>query len=140
MAPPLKIKKGRKTRGKTKGKPVKKSLPGRGRGRPPVVAGDKQKKRRINPDSYYSRYLYLVLKQIHPDIGISFMAMSIMNSFMNDIFERIASEASRLVKIDKRLTMIKRDIETAVRLILPGELATHALSEGNKAMFSFVFI
>lgn len=36
----------------------------------------------------------LVLKQVHPDTGISNKAMAILNSFVNDIFERIASEAS----------------------------------------------
>jgi hypothetical protein len=35
-----------------------------------------------------------VLKQVHPDTGISNKAMAILNSFVNDIFERIAGEAS----------------------------------------------
>jgi histone H2B len=30
-----------------------------------------------------------VLKQVHPDTGISNKAMAILNSFVNDIFERI---------------------------------------------------
>ncbi len=38
--------------------------------------------------------LALVLKQVHPDTGISNKAMGILNSFVNDIFERIATEAS----------------------------------------------
>ena len=37
---------------------------------------------------------FLVLKQVHPDTGISNKAMAILNSFVNDIFERIATEAS----------------------------------------------
>ena len=36
----------------------------------------------------------VVLKQVHPDTGISNKAMAILNSFVNDIFERIATEAS----------------------------------------------
>ena len=36
----------------------------------------------------------LVLKQVHPDTGISNKVMAILNSFVNDIFERIAMEAS----------------------------------------------
>ena len=38
--------------------------------------------------------VYIVLKQVHPDTGISNKAMAILNSFVNDIFERIATEAS----------------------------------------------
>ncbi|KAG7157881.1 histone H3-like 13 [Homarus americanus] len=58
----------------------------------------------------------------------------IMNSFVNDIFERIAAEASRLAHYNKRSTITSREIQTAVRLLLPGELAKHAVSEGTKAV------
>ena len=44
----------------------------------------------------YSSYIYKVLKQVHPDTGISSKAMSIMNSLINDAFERIAVEAGKL--------------------------------------------
>ena len=43
-----------------------------------------------------------VLKQVHPDTGVSSKAMSIMNSFVNDVFERIAAEASKLAHYNKR--------------------------------------
>ncbi|KAI8815201.1 histone-fold-containing protein [Cladochytrium replicatum] len=85
----------------------------------------------------YSTYIYKVLKQVHPDTGISNKAMSIMNSFVNDIFERIATEASKLAAINKRSTIQSREIQTAVRLILPGELAKHAVSEGTKAVTKY---
>ncbi len=78
-----------------------------------------------------------VLKQVHPDTGVSSKAMSIMNSFINDIFEKIASEASRLARYNKKPTITSREIQTAVRLILPGELAKHAVSEGTKAVTKF---
>ena len=53
------------------------------------------KKRRKKRKESYAIYIYKVLKQVHPDTGVSSKAMSIMNSFVNDIFERIAAEASR---------------------------------------------
>lgn len=72
--------------------------------------GDKKRKRKVRKETY-SSYIYKcmldvvsnspsvahclsVLKQVHPDTGISNKAMAILNSFVNDIFERIASEAS----------------------------------------------
>jgi histone H2B len=63
--------------------------------------------------------------------------MSIMNSFINDIFDRIASEAGRLTTFSKKATLSSREIQTAVRLMLPGELAKHAVSEGTKAVTKF---
>ncbi|OCH89319.1 histone-fold-containing protein [Obba rivulosa] len=67
----------------------------------------------------YSSYIYKVLKQVHPDTGISNKAMAILNSFVNDIFERIATEASKLASYSKKSTISSREIQTAVRLILP---------------------
>ncbi|HSN23306.1 MAG TPA: histone-like protein [Methylomicrobium sp.] len=98
-------------------------------------SGDKKKKRRRRES--YAIYIYKVLKQVHPDTGISSKAMSIMNSFVNDIFERIAAEASRLAHYNRRSTITSREIQTAVRLLLPGELAKHAVSEGTKAVTKY---
>ncbi|XP_067883370.1 histone H2B 1/2-like [Heterodontus francisci] len=95
------------------------------------------KKRRKSRKESYSIYIYKVMKQVHPDTGISSKAMSIMNSFVNDIFERIAGEASRLAHYNKRSTISSREIQTAVRLLLPGELAKHAVSEGTKAVTKY---
>ena len=96
-----------------------------------------EKKRHKKRKESYSIYIYKVLKQVHPDTGISSKAMSIMNSFVNDIFERIAQEASRLAHYNKRATITSREIQTAVRLLLPGELAKHAVSEGTKAVTKY---
>ena len=84
-----------------------------------------------------STCIYRVLKQVHPDTGISNKAMSILNSFVNDIFERIAAEASKLAAYNKRSTISSREIHTAVRLVLPGELSKHAVSEGTKAVTKY---
>uniref|UniRef100_A0ACD5V8E4 Uncharacterized protein n=1 Tax=Avena sativa TaxID=4498 RepID=A0ACD5V8E4_AVESA len=85
----------------------------------------------------YKIYIFKVLKQVHPDIGISSKAMSIMNSFINDIFEKLAGEAAKLARYNKKPTITSREIQTSVRLVLPGELAKHAVSEGTKAVTKF---
>jgi histone H2B len=85
----------------------------------------------------FSVYIYRVLKQVHPETGVSKKSMSIMNSFINDIFEKIALEASKLVRYNKKHTLSSREVQTAVRLLLPGELAKHAVSEGTKAVTKY---
>ncbi|KAL3230630.1 Histone H2B1 [Nakaseomyces bracarensis] len=100
----------------------------------PAADGKKRTKARKET---YSSYIYKVLKQTHPDTGISQKSMSILNSFVNDIFERIASEASKLAAYNKKSTISAREIQTAVRLILPGELAKHAVSEGTRAVTKY---
>ncbi|KAK2867575.1 hypothetical protein Q8A67_025692 [Cirrhinus molitorella] len=101
------------------------------------TAGKGGKKRKRSRKESYAIYVYKVLKQVHPDTGISSKAMVIMNSFVNDIFERIAGESSRLAHYNKRSTITSREIQTAVRLLLPGELAKHAVSEGTKAVTKY---
>jgi histone H2B len=99
--------------------------------------GGTDKKRKKKRKETYGIYIYNVLKQVHPDVGISAKAMSIMNSFVNDVFERIANEAQRLAQYNRKKTISSREIQTAVRLLLPGELAKHAVSEGTKAVTKY---
>ncbi|KAK4791203.1 hypothetical protein SAY86_031616 [Trapa natans] len=100
-------------------------------------SADKKKKKLKKGTETYKIYIFKVLKQVHPDIGISSKAMGIMNSFINDIFEKLAQEASKLARYNKKPTITSREIQTAVRLVLPGELAKHAVSEGTKAVTKF---
>ncbi|KAL9318120.1 hypothetical protein ACSQ67_014637 [Phaseolus vulgaris] len=102
-----------------------------------ATSGEKKKKKKAKSVETYKIYIFKVLKQVHPDIGISSKAMGIMNSFINDIFEKLAQESSRLARYNKKPTITSREIQTAVRLVLPGELAKHAVSEGTKAVTKF---
>ena len=43
----------------------------------------------------------------------------------------------QLARVNKKPTLTSREIQTAVRLVLPGELAKHAVSEGTKAVTKF---
>jgi len=102
-----------------------------------VKSKSERKSSRRRRKESYAIYIYKVLKQVHPDTGISSKAMVIMNSFVADIFERIATESSRLANYNKKSTITSREIQTSIRLLLPGELAKHAVSEGTKAVTKY---
>ena len=89
----------------------------------------------------FAAYFPRVLKQVHEGLSLSKKAVSVMDSFVKDIFERIADEAARLARStkgsNKHSTINSREIQTAVRLLLPGELAKHAVSEGTKAVTKY---
>ena len=102
----------------------------------PKATGDKKAPKRRRQETF-SIYIYRVLRQVHPETGISKKAMNIMNSFIMDLYERIALEASKLVRYNKKHTLSSREVQTAVKLLLPGELAKHAISEGTKAVTKF---
>ena len=43
----------------------------------------------------------------------------------------------KLCRYSKKKTLSSREIQTSVRLMLPGELSKHAVSEGTKAVTKF---
>ena len=93
-------------------------------------------KKRRSPASFKS-YIYKVLKQVHPNTRISKKGIAIMNNFVTDTFDKVAMEASKLCRMNKTATLGSREVQSAVRLVLPGELSKHAVSDGTKAMTKF---
>lgn len=94
----------------------------------------KRRKRRVESDC---SYIFKVLKQVHPEIGMSNKGMATMESYVADVRGRIMLEANRLVRYNGKTTLGAREIQTAARLVIPGELGKHAISEGTKAVTKF---
>ncbi|CEQ40410.1 SPOSA6832_02031, partial [Sporobolomyces salmonicolor] len=89
------------------GKAPKKAI----KGNKSRAGGDNKRKKKCK--EAYSSYIYKVFKQVHPDT---------------------ATEAGKLASYNKKCTISSREIQTSVRLVLPGELSKHAISEGTKAI------
>ncbi|KEJ82855.1 Histone H2B [Oxytricha trifallax] len=100
------------------------------------TAGHGDRKKKVKFDNMQV-YIFRVLKQVHPEIGISKRSMAIMNSFIRDILDKVCNEASGLSKMKKTQTISSKDIQCAVKLLLPGELSKHAASEGTKALAKY---
>jgi histone H2B len=98
-----------------------------------AAAPQKRKHRRSESSANFHIYLFRILKQVHPDHGISKNAMSVMNSLLLDLLERISREAGALARANNVATLSSREIQCATRNVLRGELAKHAISEGVKA-------
>lgn len=96
-----------------------------------------EKKRKKRTFSSFKYFINNVLKEVHRDRGITSRAMTIMNDLMVHTFERLASEAAHLVKVNKKKVLSSREIQTAVRFVFPGELARHAVKEGTKAVTKY---
>lgn len=106
--------------------------------KPAVSKTDKKKKtsRRSSKRSF-NVYIYRTLRQIQKDVGFSGKGIKVVNSFVQDMLDRIAVEAAALTRANKTKTMSSREIQTAVRLVLPSELAKHAMAEGTKCVAKF---
>lgn len=105
----------------------------RSRGRPSGTDSENsKKKKRLRPS--FAIYSFKVLKQVHNSLGISSKAMNIVNDIVYDLFLKLLKEVGELSKMNKTATGTGRESQTSVRLIFPGELAAHAVSESAKAV------
>lgn len=119
---------------------AKKTMTDAGKGNKTVkqVSADRPRKTKKKRNETFSLYIYKVLKQVHPEKGISKKAMNIMNSMVYDIFDQIALQAAQLIRYTRKRTLSFKEIQTCVKLLLPGELAEHAIAEGSRAVGKYI--
>ena len=92
------------------------------------------KKSRRKPKRSFKVYLARAMKNVNKNLTVSSRSMKVFNSFVGDMFDRIATQAAALARANKKRTLGSREVQTAVRLVLPAELAKHAMVEGTKAV------
>lgn len=86
----------------------------------------------------FAIYFPKVLRRVHVGFTLSEQSVRILDSFVKDMFERIANEASNLARQNKSSTINSREIQTAVRLLLPGKICKQAVSEGTMALVRYI--
>lgn len=109
---------------------------------PPIVEKVISKSKKKKDYSSFSLYLFKLLRSVNrgkesQNLKISRHSMLIMNNFINDMLEKIAAEAGRLAAHSKRNTMSSREIFSATKLLMPKELANHAIAEGMNALAKY---
>jgi histone H3/H4 len=95
------------------------------------------KKARPKGQVDFRRYIFMVLRQVQPDKGITQVAKDELNAWLLYVGQTIAKKAVAIAYGAKKQTVSTREIQTAVRLLIPKELARHAVSEGTKAVTTF---
>ena len=60
--------------------------------------------------------------------------METMNSIVADTFDNLMSEGRMLVINGKKQTLSSKDVETAVKLLIPGELGKGSVQEGRQGL------
>lgn len=105
------------------------------RGRPRKNSEDEDKKvRKKGNYEEFTSYIYKVIKNLHPDTGVSKKGMMVLNSITNDLFEKISIEATTLARYHSKQTLSANDIQAALKLLLPQEMTEHIIAEGLSAI------
>ncbi|KAG8339803.1 putative Core histone H2A H2B H3 H4 [Trypanosoma vivax] len=119
-------------------------LGGKGKGKGAVgrvakPSGGKDKKgaRRGKKQQRWDLYIHRTLRQVYKRGTLSKAAVRVLSSFIEDMYGKIQAEAVHVACINNVKTLTAREIQTSARLLLPPELAKHAMSEGTKAVAKY---
>lgn len=95
-----------------------------------------QKHKKKSSDGF-NTYIFKVLKQVHPDTRISSQSTRQLSSLLELLAIKISEIAHSLTMRYGKQTITSREIQSAVKLIMPGQLSKHAVSEGTKAVTKY---
>jgi len=89
-------------------------------------------------DVKFDSYIYKLLKQIHPDNGLSGDGLSEVNNIVRIVLKKVLDALNKLLISSRgQKTISSRDIQSACRLVLPGELSKNGVTQANKAVTRF---
>jgi len=105
------------------------------RGRP---AGKPLKKKlQLRDPKSFQTYIFRVLKEVKPELGIKKATMETIGFILIELFEKIMREARNLMIFSKKQTLTSKEIETAIKLNFPGELCKLAIQTGRQTLSKF---
>lgn len=107
----------------------------------------KRRLRKSGNRNSFAYYIHKVLKTVHPGNSpddsnkvkctLSVKGMAVCDSLVTEIYDKLSKEAISLTMKGRKRTLGSMEVQTAVRLCLPGELAKHAIGDGTKAVTNF---
>merc|ERR1712080_656663 len=96
-----------------------------------AAAAKKTVSRRRANRTRFNTFINRVNKNAKKGLTLSSKSVKILNSFVHDMFDKIATQAAALARANKKSTIRAAEVQTAVRLQLPADLAKHSISEAS---------
>ena len=85
----------------------------------------------------FERFIYKVLKQSYKDLGIQSSTMKALNSILLELYDKFGATASQMSKSIGHQILSPQDVQSAAKLLIPGELQKHAVDAGSQALIRF---
>ena len=89
---------------------------------------------KLRDSNSFQTYIFRVLKENNPELGISTKGMALVNSIIAELFEKIMIEARNLMIFSKKHTLSSKEIHSAVRILFPGEIKKLALQTSQASL------
>jgi len=90
------------------------------------------------PEINFQRFINVLYKQMHPDMKVNKISRSQLNQLLNLLTSAITEKAVFLNQKNKVKTISARTIQSAIQIILPGELRKQAISNGTMAVVKYI--
>lgn len=87
----------------------------------------------------FSVYIYRVMKQIHPDTGMTTSGMTQLESMIAYVLHKLIQHINLLLNMSRKRTISLREVVSALLLYFPGELGKHALMQVAKSISNVNF-
>lgn len=77
---------------------------------------------KLRDQNSFQTYIYRVLKEVKPELGVSKKAMGLINDLLVELFDKVMTESRHLMIHSKKNTLSSKEIESAAKILFPGEL------------------
>ena len=101
------------------------------------AAGKKSGAAQVLDPTSFQTYIYRVLKEVKPELGISKKGIALINNIIAELFIKIMQDARNLMIFSKKQTLSSKEIETSVKLHFPGELQKLAVQTCRASVQKF---
>lgn len=85
----------------------------------------------------YGKYIRGTLNGIDAQSSMTKESVAIMNSILEDVFQRLAAESGKVATHASRQTITDREIESACMSVIRGHLGVEASMDGRKAVAKY---
>ena len=92
---------------------------------------------KLNDSNSFQNYIYRVLKEVKPELGISKKSMVLINTILVELFTRVMTEARNLMIYSKKGTLNSKEVESAIKLLFPGELQKLAIQTCKQSLNNY---
>jgi histone H3/H4 len=98
-------------------------------------ASSRSSSRKSRKGINFDKYILIVLKQVHPDLSIDENTMKDVNYFLNLVGVALVKEA--VSTLSGKIILTDRNVRLGIENFLTGNLKTHAIFNGQKAVTTF---
>ena len=109
----------------------------RGRKKGQMTRASLASQRSLSQGQNLHTYIFRVLKEAAPEYSISKKAIGMINEILIDKYDEFLKESRDLMIFSKKQTLGSKECESAVKLLVPGELGKQAVAEGRKALKNY---